>query len=246
MNFSNNVAIIVAAGKGERMKSRLPKQFLTLNSQPILWHTLIPFLKCPNIHQIILPLPEAYKENCQNEIIKPLLKKLNIKVYDPPKVICINGGKRRQDSVYSGLMAIEKPASIVVIHDGVRPFITENQISELINQAKKKKAVIFGVSPRDTIKKINSNKSIADTIERSQVQMAQTPQAFSYDLIKRAHFTGKEKKLDVTDDAMLVEHLGEAVYVEPGHPLNIKITTPDDLILAKGIFKAWPPEESFS
>jgi len=243
MNSSKNIAIIVAAGKGERMQSHLPKQFLKLKNRPILWYTLIPFLKCQDISQIILAIPEPYKKNCQNDIIQPILEKFNFINSNPPKILCINGGKRRQDSVYSGLMAIES-ASIVVIHDGVRPFITEKQISSIVNQTKKKKAVLFAIPPKDTIKKVNSKKIIVDTIERAHTQMAQTPQAFSYDLIKRAHSYGKKNRLDVTDDSMLVEQLGEKVYTEPGHSFNIKITTPEDLIMAKGILEAWPIEES--
>ncbi|MBF0452018.1 MAG: 2-C-methyl-D-erythritol 4-phosphate cytidylyltransferase [Candidatus Magnetomorum sp.] len=243
MTSSRNIAIIVAAGKGERMNSPLPKQFLMLNHHPILWHALKPFLKCVDIHQIIIAVPERFIETCQNQIIKPLLEELSMNDVGPQRIRCVCGGSRRQDSVYLGLQAIEEPASIVVIHDGVRPFITETQITSLINQAKEKKAVIFGLTPRDTIKKVNANNYITDTIDRSQVKIAQTPQAFSYPLIKRAHLLGQEKRLDATDDALLVEYLGEKVFVAPGHPLNIKITTPEDLILSQGILAEWPLKE---
>jgi len=243
MKRAKNIAIIVAAGKGERMQSNLPKQFLMLNNHPILWHTLKPFLECSDIHEIILAVPKLYIEDCQNTIIQPLLNHYPFTNH-AQKIRCISGGDYRQESVYLGLQAIEKPASVVVIHDGVRPFVTPKQISLLIHQTQKKKAVILGIAPRDTIKKVDNNGYITATIDRNLMQMAQTPQAFSYELIRTAHDLGRQNKIEATDDAMLVERSGQKVFVAPGHPLNIKITTPEDLILSKGIIEAWPPEEN--
>ena len=246
--FEKNIAIIVAAGKGERMKSHLPKQFLKLNHHPILWHTLKPFLECTDIHHIIVTVPESFINECQNQIIQPLLKQYSLseKFSVDKDIDCIRGGHQRQESVYLGLKSINHPASIVVIHDGVRPFITSNQISLLIGQAKQKEAVIFGISPRDTIKQVDKNNDITATIDRNKIQMAQTPQAFSYELIMKAHETGRQKNIKATDDAMMVEHMGKKVFVEQGHPLNIKITTPEDLILSKGIFDVWKIIDPFA
>jgi 2-C-methyl-D-erythritol 4-phosphate cytidylyltransferase len=240
MRTSGNAAIIVAAGSGQRMKNSTPKQFLKLANHPILWYTLKPFVQCKDIDQIFLVTPALYHNKCINEIIKPLIKEFNIVDFDRPTISCIPGGARRQDSVYAGLQAIDSLADIVIIHDGVRPFVTANQISRIINQARKKKAVIFGIRPRDTVKMIDQKNFIKQSIDRDCLLLAQTPQAFSYAIIKKAHDYAKNKGLDATDDAMLVEQMGEKVYVEQGHTLNIKITTPEDLIFSETILSFWP------
>ena len=242
MRKSGNAAIIVAAGSGQRMKNNMPKQFLELANHPILWHTLKAFVQCQDINNICIVTPSLYHNKCKNEIIEPLLKELNLVESDRSRITSINGGARRQDSVYAGLQAIEGLAEIVIIHDGVRPFVTASQISGILNQARKKKAVIFGIKPRDTIKMVDHNNCIEQSIDRDHLLMAQTPQAFSYALIKKAHEYARNKGLNATDDAMLVEQMGEKVYVEPGHAFNIKITTPEDLIFSKTILTLWPPD----
>jgi 2-C-methyl-D-erythritol 4-phosphate cytidylyltransferase len=235
-----NVAIIVAAGSGQRMQSRLPKQFLEIGRLPILWYTLSAFIQCPDLDKIFVVVPEYYTTKCENEIITPVAQKYNLTAQK--KITCIAGGKRRQDSVFIGLQAAEGFSDIVVIHDGVRPFITPSQISEIIKKAKEHQAVIFGIKPRDTVKMIDNNSCITQSIDRDRLMMAQTPQAFSYALIKRAHEFARSKDLCATDDAMLIEQMGNKVFVAPGHALNIKITTPEDLILAKSILTEWPHE----
>jgi 2-C-methyl-D-erythritol 4-phosphate cytidylyltransferase len=242
MRKHGNVAIIVAAGSGQRMKSSMPKQFLNLANQPILWYTLQPFMQCQDIDTIFVVAPKLYIEKCENEIIKPLLKLHNLVESDKLKIKCIRGGLRRQDSVYAGLQAIEGISDIVVIHDGVRPFVTPLQISQIINSARKENAVIFGINPRDTVKMLDSNNCIKQTIDRNSLVMAQTPQAFSYSLIKKAHEFARHKGLSATDDAMLVELMDEKVHVVQGYPFNIKITTPEDLNFAKTILTLWPPD----
>ena len=242
MRKPGNTAIIVAAGSGQRMNASLPKQFLELANRPILWYTLKPFIECQDIDKIFVVVPKLYKKKCENDIIAPLTKELKLDESYKDKIRCINGGERRQDSVYAGLKASEGLSNIVIIHDGVRPFVTPLQISRIINQARKKKAVIFGIKPRDTVKKIDHNNCIMQSINRDSLLMAQTPQAFSYTLIKQAHEFARNEGLCATDDAMLIEHMGEKVYVEPGHMFNIKITTPEDLILSKTIFTEWPPD----
>jgi len=242
MSKPKNVAIIVAAGIGQRMKSNMPKQFLALANQPILWYTLQPFIQCQDIDTIFIVVPKLYIEKCENEIIKPLRKVHNLFESDKLKMRCICGGERRQDSVYAGLQAMGDFADIVVIHDGVRPFVTPMQISQIINIARKKNAVIFGIKPRDTVKRIDPNNYIKQSVDRDSLILAQTPQAFSYALIKKAHELARHKGLRATDDAMLIELMGEKVHVAPGHPFNIKITTPEDLIFSKTILTEWPPD----
>jgi len=236
MSKTKNAAIIVAAGKGLRMKAHKPKQFMPLSQQPILRYTLIPFIQCNSIHEIIVVVPESYIEECTHDILKPLTDDI---LHTEKKLQCIEGGARRQDSVFNGLQAVTGQVNIVVIHDGVRPFIKSSDISQLISQAREKKAVITGIKPRDTVKLVDQNHYIKQSIDRNCLQMAQTPQAFSYELIKRAHEYGQKERLDVTDDAMLIEHMGEKVFVASGHSMNIKITTPDDLLLAQAILPLW-------
>jgi len=240
--MTGNVAIIVAAGSGQRMQSQMPKQFLELANRPILWHTLSAFLQCQDLDQIFVVVPELYKNKCENEIITPLIRTCNVIQSDHKKITCIAGGARRQDSVYIGLQAVESLSDIVVIHDGVRPFVTPSQITQIIDLAKKYKAVIFGIKPRDTVKMIDNNSCITQSIDRDRLLMAQTPQAFSFELIKRAHEFAINNEFSATDDAMLIEQIGAKVFVASGHPLNIKITTPEDLILSKNILTAWPPD----
>jgi len=242
MKNSKNVAIIVAAGSGQRMKTNMPKQFLELDNRPILWYTIRPFIQCKDIEQIYIVVPQVFKNKCENEIIMPLSQELKLDDSCTPHIKCFSGGERRQDSVYTGIQAIEDGSDIVVIHDGVRPFVTSNQISQIIDCARVKKAVIFGIKPRDTIKKVDHINCIKQSIDREHLLMAQTPQAFSYALIKQAHEMARKENLSATDDAMLVEYLGEKVYVEPGHPLNIKITTPEDLLFSRTILTVWPPD----
>jgi len=239
---TKNCAIIVAAGKGTRMKAPQPKQFMALTSHPILWHTAKPFIQCKDIHEIIFAVPEIYIETCQREVIHSLCETLQVNDKNRSCLRCVKGGARRQDSVFAGLTELENTTDIVVIHDGVRPFVTPLQISRYVELAKEKKAVIPGIPPQETVKKVDEDGAINHTIDRSQIQMAQTPQAFSYELIKRAYDFGIQNSLTVTDDAMLVEKMGEKVYIDQGHPLNIKITTPEDLILAEKICQIWPPD----
>jgi 2-C-methyl-D-erythritol 4-phosphate cytidylyltransferase len=242
MRAPENVAIIVAAGSGLRMKASMPKQFLELGNHPILWYTLKPFMQCQDINQIFIVVPKLYKNTCENEIITPLSQKFQRHTSGKLIINCISGGERRQDSVYAGLKAIGGLCDIVIIHDGVRPFVTPRHISHIINQAKMNKAVIFGMKPRDTVKMIDHNSAITQSIDRERLIMAQTPQAFSYALIKRAHEYANNKGFFATDDAMLIEYMGEKVFVEQGHPLNIKITTPEDLFFSKTILTHWPPD----
>jgi 2-C-methyl-D-erythritol 4-phosphate cytidylyltransferase len=242
MKINCNAAIIVAAGSGQRMKTNMPKQFLELADHPILYYTLKTFIKCPDIDKIVVVVPKLFINTCENEIIAPLAKEQSRVGSGKAKMYCINGGESRQESVYAGLQSLEVHTEIVVIHDGVRPFITPGQISQIIKQAREKKSVIFGVKPRDTVKQIDQENYIEKSIDRDSLLMAQTPQAFSYALIKQAHESAMNNGVCATDDAMLIEQISEKVYVLPGHPFNIKITTPEDLIFSKTILNIWPPD----
>lgn len=221
-------AILVAAGKGTRMGANINKQYIELQKKPIIAHTLGVFQQAPLIDKIILVVGEKEIDFCKKNIVDK---------YDINKVSAIvKGGKERTDSVYNGLRAIDEACDVVVIHDGARPFVTEGMLAAAISTAKDMGAAIIGVPVKDTIKVINEDMQVANTPAREFLWAIQTPQAFNFSLLKgayeqRAQFHG------LTDDAMLLEKLGYPVKVLMGSYENIKITTPDDLLLAQEILK---------
>ncbi len=218
-----NSAIILAGGRGKRMGYSISKQFIELKGKPILYYTLKKFIDNENIDRIILVLPQDEIEYCKKEIID----KYSLKV---DKII--NGGSERQHSVYNGLIAVEN-SDIVLIHDGARPFITDRIINEGIELAKKYGAAAPGVMPKDTIKIKNSNGFSINTPNRETLVAIQTPQIFKLDTILECHRKVKVNGEIVTDDTMVVEKYGHQVYLYDGEYTNIKVTTPEDLILAE-------------
>jgi len=231
-------AIIVAAGKGIRMDDKVRKQYLLLDNRPIISHTIEVFDECNIIDEIFLVVPEEDFVFCNENI----LNQQNFQ----KKVSLVAGGAERQDSVYNGLLAIDNiiDDSIVVIHDGVRPFISSEQLTECITCATDYDACIFGIPAYDTLKRVNSSGFIENTIERNTIWLAQTPQAFKYNLIRRAHENAIRTGINGTDDAMLVELIGIKVKVIRGSRCNIKITTKEDLLLARAMVKS--EEKAFS
>jgi 2-C-methyl-D-erythritol 4-phosphate cytidylyltransferase len=153
------------------------------------------------------------------------------------EAVVVIGGARRQDSVYNGLKAIETDDGIVLIHDGVRPFVSPEDLVVCINGAREHGACILGIPAFDTIKHVNAQNEIIETQKRETLWLAQTPQAFQLKLIKRAHEMAKKEGYKGTDDASLVERLGEIVKIMPGSRSNIKITNQEDLKLARAILK---------
>lgn len=226
----NTIAIITAAGWGIRMAGDRPKQFLLLDDRPILAFTLSHFQDCPSIDAIILVVPEKEIEYCRREIVEP---------YDLKKVIkIIKGGKRRQDSVRLGLEASEGIYQIVVIHDGVRPFINPELIERAVTGTKKHRAVITALPAKETIKEVDKEGFVIRTHNRENIWLVQTPQAFYFKDIMDAHQRAKKEGWnDITDDALLMERIRMRVKVIQGSEQNIKITTPYDLELARYIMK---------
>jgi 2-C-methyl-D-erythritol 4-phosphate cytidylyltransferase len=222
------IAIIAAGGQGKRVKGELPKQFLMLKDKPILAHTVDKFERCELVDEIILVVPEGYLEYCSQAIVdKYGFNKVR-------KVIC--GGNERQDSVYLGLKACPNDASIVVIHDGVRPLISSEKISESIRICEKKRAVVLAVPVKDTVKRVEQN-HIVITLDRSKLWLTQTPQTFEYKLILDAYKKAEEDNFVGTDDSALVERLGCGVTILEGDYKNIKITTAEDLMIAEKLLE---------
>ncbi len=222
-------AVIVAAGQGTRMGITAKKQYMMLGDRPVLAHTLLAFEKCDAVEEIFLVIPRGDDPFCKKEIIDPL---------KPIKPIhLVSGGATRQESVYNGLKAIDGRFGLVVIHDGVRPLIKIDRITECVGVAKKYGGCILAVAASDTIKTVDEHGRVIATMKRHTIRMAQTPQAFDYNLILGAHVAAQKKACVGTDDAELVELCGEVVKVIPGDPYNIKITTPEDLKLAEALIR---------
>lgn len=218
-----NSVIILAGGKGKRMGTDISKQFIKLKNKPILYYTLKKFIDNKNIDNIVLVLPSDEIEYCKKEV----LEKYNLKV---DKIVV--GGAERQDSVYNGLMAIDD-SEIVLIHDGARAFLSDEIINDGIKYAKEHGAAAPGVTPKDTIKIKGNDNFSESTPDRDKLIAIQTPQVFKRDLILSCHQKIKEHGESVTDDTMVVEKYGHKVYLYNGDYSNIKITTPEDLILGE-------------
>ena len=225
-------AIIPAAGMGKRMGGAIPKAFLQIGGPPILAHTLNVFEGCDSVDEVILVVGMADLQVCAEEIVDR---------YGFAKVRkIIPGGKERQDSVWEGLQAVEAGTEIVVIHDGVRPFVAEKHLSESIEQCRTCGAVIAAVPVKDTIKEAEEGADadhplVIGTLDRKRLWAIQTPQTFALDLILRAYQHAMKAHITATDDAALVERLGHPVRILRGSYRNIKITTPEDLALGEMI-----------
>ncbi len=224
------VAIIPAAGVGKRMGMPRPKQFLTIGNRPILAITLEAFERASLIDAVVLVVPESEIEYCEENVVK---------AYDLKKVSSIvRGGERRQDSVRLGLEATQGCYSMVVVHDGVRPFVASELIDKVVMSLREFRAVIAAVPARDTIKEVDGEGRILRTPERKNIWLAQTPQAFYYEDLMLAHNkAASEQWGELTDDAAFVEKLGIPVHVVMGSERNIKVTTPSDLELANFLWK---------
>ena len=215
--MSQVTAVIAGAGRSVRMKGTTPKQYLKLQDQPILTRTIGAFNECRDVDNILLVVPEGDVQFCEDQILKPIALEKPIQI--------ITGGSRRQDSVFKGLQAIQDRQCIVVVHDGVRPFIQSDKISTCSAGARECGACILGVPLTDTLKSVDSSKRVSQTIDRRGLWLAQTPQSFQYALLRDAHESALRDDIQATDDAALVERLGITVKIVKGDRHNIKITT---------------------
>ncbi len=186
-------AVIVAAGQGRRMNDPVKKQYHSMAGLPVLVHTLSVFDACTDVDEMILCVPDPDIDYCRDELVKPA----NL----ARKITLVAGGATRQESVYNGLQTIDSDDGIAVIHDGVRPFISAAQISACIEGAVKYGACILGIPAFDTLKRVNGDNIIVETVKRDTIWMAQTPQAFRYDLISSAHQHARQQGYRATDDA---------------------------------------------
>ncbi|MDD6620863.1 MAG: 2-C-methyl-D-erythritol 4-phosphate cytidylyltransferase [Eubacteriales bacterium] len=217
----NNVAVILAAGSGTRMKSDKSKLLLEINGKTVIERTVKAFSKISEIDEIIVVI----RESDLNEFEKHLSK------YDLS--YCF-GGATRQESVMNAVETIDE-CDLIIIHDGARPLVTEKEITDTINKAKETGAAAVGVTPKDTIKIVDENLQIVGTPDRSNLISIRTPQVFDFSQYLKAVDLAKKQGKDFTDDCRLVENLGRKVNVVIGEYTNIKITTPEDIPMAESI-----------
>ncbi|HEY6305731.1 MAG TPA: 2-C-methyl-D-erythritol 4-phosphate cytidylyltransferase [Candidatus Angelobacter sp.] len=231
------IVIIPAAGLGTRMapagKQPASKQFLEINGTPIVFHTLRVFARNRQVSQIVVALRKSEMERFSRQLE---IEKMSA------KVAMVEGGEHRQQSVGNALAQIQAAADdVVLVHDAVRPLVDDEIIASVIREAGKHGAAIAGLPASDTIKQVERTADgaiITSTIPRERVVQAQTPQGFRYELIERAFSSAAADGFIGTDEASLVERLGESVWVVMGSPRNIKITTPADLELAEFLMKS--------
>lgn len=225
MKQKRNCAIILAAGKGKRMGTDIPKQYIEINGYPILYYTIRAFEES-FIDEIILVTGKGEEDFCKEKIVD----KYN---FNKVKAI-VPGGKERYDSVYMGLQQVEN-ADYVFIHDGARPFVTNEILERMQQSVEKYNACVVGVPVKDTIKIVNKKNIITDTPDRSCVWAVQTPQVFKTELIKEAYNKIRSGKYEnITDDAMVLEQtMDYPIQMVEGSYKNIKITTLEDLEIAR-------------
>ena len=221
-------AVIVAAGKGKRMGTEISKQFLPLRGKEILTHTVEKFEAAKHIRDIILVTGQDSLQDVRDMVQEYNWKKV---------VSVVAGGKERQDSVWNGLQAVSADTEIVLIHDGVRPFVTEEILNDSIETAMEMGGCVAGVPAKDTIKVCNAENIAVATPDRSTLWQIQTPQTFRKELILQAYMQAKEDGFTGTDDASLAEHSGYPVKVIMGSYRNIKITTKEDLLVGEAFLK---------
>lgn len=225
-------AIVLAAGQGSRMGTKVQKQYLEIQGKPVLYYSLEAFETSEIINEVILVVGAGQEEYCKQEIVE------KYQFHKVSKII--PGGKERYESVYLGLAALqENGVDYVFIHDGARPFVDEEMLSRAYNAVKDCKACVVGMPSKDTIKVVDTNNVVVETPDRKYLWQVQTPQVFDYALIKDAYFElMKRDEIRVTDDAMVLELIkGMPVKLVEGSYENIKITTPEDLYVAEAFLK---------
>lgn len=224
-------AIIAAAGMGKRMGGSTPKQYLELGGRPIICHTLDSFKRASSIKSVVIVVEPGREEAFTKDIIEAYGYPREWKV--------VGGGSVRQESVANGLREIPDDCDVVVIHDGVRPFVYPAVIEESVRLALQEGACIVATPVKETIKSVDANGLVDFTVDRSVLWGAKTPQSFKRDVIDEAMKKAAEDNFFGTDEASLVERTGHKVKVIEGDDRNIKITTPEDLIIAESLMQKW-------
>jgi 2-C-methyl-D-erythritol 4-phosphate cytidylyltransferase len=216
--------VIAAGGKGVRLGGRLPKQFLRIGNRSLLEHTLMVFHRMKQVRDIVVVVPALSRDRVERTVRRMRLRKV---------VAVVSGGRERQESVWNGLQAFPVPPDIVLIHDAVRPCIRQKTIQEVILRSMHHRAAVVGVRVKDTIKVEETPGFYSKTLDRKGLWAVQTPQGFAFELLVEGHRRAHRDRYIATDDASLVERLGIPVAIVEGEYRNIKVTTRDDLEIAR-------------
>ncbi len=228
--MSRITAILPAAGLGTRMGVETPKQFLELGGEPLVIFTLRRLTACAAITDFILATRADELSFLEDRVSKARIGR-------PARVV--HGGETRQRSVANALAQVAPETEIVMVHDAVRPFVTVEQLDRLIAEARERGAVILGIPAIDTVKEVKRERlpedvaRITGTIPRERIVLAQTPQAFRYEILREAFARAEADGVTASDEASLVERMGKDVYVVLGSERNLKITRPSDMDLAR-------------
>lgn len=223
-----NVGLVVAAGKSERMGPKVDKAFLNLGTKPVLAYSVIAYERCKDIDLIVLVVRRDRVDSAR----------AMVQMYGCAKVKkVVAGGATRQASVSNGLEIVGEDARIVSVHDGARPCVTPELISETIEVARKHGSGVAAQKITDTVKVVERGVKVTSTVDRSKLWAVQTPQTFKYDILDKAYQAVKKKKLTVTDEAQAVESIKGDVRLVPSPLSNVKVTTPDDLVLAATLLR---------
>lgn len=224
-------AVIPAAGSGSRLGGATPKQFLQLEEKPILVHTVQRFESSSDVDEIALAVPEESITEVEQLVTRYRLNKVS-------KIVA--GGEKRQDSVHNIVKRLDFRANdLVLVHDGVRPFVHPEKIKQLVLACRDHEAAILAVQPKDTIRRSNGGGFFDQTLDRSALWLIQTPQAFKASLLVKAFEKASKERFYSTDEAALVERLGVRIKIVEGSYDNIKITTKEDLELGMLILHRW-------
>jgi 2-C-methyl-D-erythritol 4-phosphate cytidylyltransferase len=223
-------AIIVGAGEGKRMGGPVPKAFLPIAGRPLVLHALDRFFLARSTEKVILVVADTEMQRSQ------ALMQSDLNLSHRPWTLQV-GGATRQESVRRGLEQLDSDCEIVVIHDAARPFVSASLIDRCVDEACRVGAVVVGVPVKDTIKVVSQEHWVQATPARSSLWEIQTPQVFRKELIVEAHDRAVRQGIDGTDDATLVEQMGKPVLVLQGETTNIKITTPEDILLAEALLQ---------
>lgn len=222
--------MVPAGGTGKRMGAGTPKQFLMLGGVPMMLHSLRALERAPSVAEVVLVVPKQERARALTEVVERYGLKKVLKV--------VPGGATRQESVHHGLNEVDADVEIVVVHDAVRPFVTEDLIERSIEAARQHGGAIAAVPMKDTPKQAGPDGLIQKTLDRAGLWLAQTPQTFRRAVVVEAYRKAEIEHVRATDDAALVERLGHKVAVVPGSWENMKITTPEDMILAEAMLAA--------
>ncbi|CAI8615858.1 unnamed protein product [Vicia faba] len=225
--------VLLAGGKGKRMGATMPKQYLPLLGQPIALYSFLTFSRMPEVKEIVVVCDPSYRDifedvkgNCQAELKFAL------------------PGKERQDSVYNGFQVIDSNSELVCVHDSARPLVLQGDVNKVLKDGLLNGAAVLGVPSKATIKEANADSFVVRTLDRKTLWEMQTPQVIKPELLRKGFELVNREGLEVTDDVSIVEHLKQPVYITEGSYTNIKVTTPDDLLLAERILNINSGESS--